>query len=173
MLFDQRPGSERNNSISCLDHSISCFETQFWAPWEIWRWCDKISFLIRGLEVGEIIPFPVWIIPFPDLKINFGLLDKNKKYFVNSKHIQADSVYIAYIYDPSRSNHIQLEPHRAKQIKADSLNIWSALSGHLPRQIHADPGRTRQIQAGPSRSKQIQADPSISKQNHIDPIRPN
>ena len=25
-VFDQRPGSRRNNSISCLDNSISCFE---------------------------------------------------------------------------------------------------------------------------------------------------
>jgi len=28
-VFDQRPGSERNNSISCLDDSISCFENYF------------------------------------------------------------------------------------------------------------------------------------------------
>ena len=27
--------------------------------------------MIRGQEVGEIIPFPVWIIPFPVLKIDF------------------------------------------------------------------------------------------------------
>ena len=97
-----------------MDDSISCFKINF-------------DFLGRyGKNVVKEVfrsEFPVWIIPFPDLKINFGLLDKNKKYFVNSKHIQADSVYIAYIYDPSRSNHIQLEPHRAKQIQADSVYV--------------------------------------------------
>ena len=33
------------------------------------------KFLIRGLEIGEIIPFPV-------CKTGFGLLSKNGKYFV-------------------------------------------------------------------------------------------
>ena len=42
----------------------------------------KEVFLIRGLEMGEIIPFPVWIIPFPVLKINFELLGSNEKHFV-------------------------------------------------------------------------------------------
>ena len=42
--------------------------------------CKK-SFLIRGLEVGEIIPFPVWIIPFPVLKINFESLGLKEKLF--------------------------------------------------------------------------------------------
>ena len=32
--------------------------------------------------MGEIIPVPVWIIPFPVLKINFELLGKNKNHFV-------------------------------------------------------------------------------------------
>ena len=41
----------------------------------------KRSFLIRGLELGEIIPFPVWIIPFPVLKINFETLGSNEKKF--------------------------------------------------------------------------------------------
>ena len=27
--------------------------------------------MIRGQEVGQIIPFPVWIIPSPVLKISF------------------------------------------------------------------------------------------------------
>ena len=31
-LFVLRPGSAGNNSISCLDDSISCFENQFWTP---------------------------------------------------------------------------------------------------------------------------------------------
>ena len=32
--------------------------------------------------MGEIIPFPVWIIQFPVLKINFEPLRSNEKYFV-------------------------------------------------------------------------------------------
>ena len=31
--------------------------------------------MIRGLEVREIIPFPVWIIPFPDSKTGFDSWD--------------------------------------------------------------------------------------------------
>ena len=34
--------------------------------------------MIRGQEVKEIIPFPVWIIPFLVLKINFELLGVNR-----------------------------------------------------------------------------------------------
>ena len=37
--------------------------------------CRRI-FYIRGLEVGEIIPFPVRIILFPVLKIHFNSLEK-------------------------------------------------------------------------------------------------
>ena len=40
----------------------------------------KRSFLIKGLEVGEIIPFPVWIIAFPVLKIDFEPLRSNEKH---------------------------------------------------------------------------------------------
>ena len=32
--------------------------------------------------MGEIIPFPVWIIPFPVLKNDFELLGSNEKHFV-------------------------------------------------------------------------------------------
>ena len=32
--------------------------------------------------MGEIIPFPVWIVPFPVLKINFENFGTNKKYVV-------------------------------------------------------------------------------------------
>ena len=42
----------------------------------------KISFLIRGLEVSEIFPFPVRIIPFPVLKINFETFGSKEKHFV-------------------------------------------------------------------------------------------
>ena len=41
-------------------------------------------FSIQGLENGEIIPFPVWIIPFLVRKTGFGRLSKNGKYFVNT-----------------------------------------------------------------------------------------
>ena len=33
-------------------------------------------------QMGEIIPFPVWIVPFPVLKINFENFGTNKKYVV-------------------------------------------------------------------------------------------
>ena len=44
------------------------------------------SFLIRGLEIGEIIPIPVWIIPFPVYKTGIELHSKtggylNKEFF--------------------------------------------------------------------------------------------
>ena len=39
-------------------------------------------FLIRDLEIGEIFPFPVWIITFPVCKTRFGLLSKDGKYVV-------------------------------------------------------------------------------------------
>ena len=48
---------------------------------EIYFWA-KSCFLIRGPELGEIIPFPVWIIPFPILKINSEFLGLNEKHFV-------------------------------------------------------------------------------------------
>ena len=38
--------------------------------------------MIRGQEIGEIIPFPVWIIPFPVFKTRFKLVDKILKHFV-------------------------------------------------------------------------------------------
>ena len=50
--------------------------------WDQMKIFCKRTFLIRGLEVGEIIPFPVWIIPFPVLKINFETLGTNEKHFV-------------------------------------------------------------------------------------------
>ena len=88
-FFDQRHGKGIYNSIFCLENSISCFENQFWTPWFIWKTFYKRSFLIGGLEIGEIIPFPVWIIqfhvgiiPFPVLKINYELLGENERHFV-------------------------------------------------------------------------------------------
>ena len=32
--------------------------------------------------MGEIISFPIWIIPFPVLEINFEPLGSNEKYYV-------------------------------------------------------------------------------------------
>ena len=43
--------------------------------------CGKKNLLIEYLEVGEIIPFPVWTIPFPVLKINFEFFGTYKKHF--------------------------------------------------------------------------------------------
>ena len=40
------------------------------------------EFMIRGLEVREIIPFPVWMIPFPVSKIYFKLLGSKEKHSV-------------------------------------------------------------------------------------------
>ena len=41
----------------------------------------KKKFYIGGLEVGEIILFPVWINPFPVLKISLELLGANEKQY--------------------------------------------------------------------------------------------
>ena len=38
----------------------------------------KGVFFIRGSKVRDIIPLPVWIIPFPVLKINLNPLDHMK-----------------------------------------------------------------------------------------------
>ena len=54
----------------------SCFQIRLRNSRSMIRAC-----FIRGLEVGEIIPFPVWIIPFPVLKISFELLGSNEKHF--------------------------------------------------------------------------------------------
>ena len=47
----------------------------------VWETFCKTSFFIRGMEVGEIIPFPVWTIPFPVLKIDFEFFGTYKKHF--------------------------------------------------------------------------------------------
>ena len=66
-------GNWRNNTISCLDNSISCFQNQFWIRYSKLETFCKRSFLIGGQEVGEIIPFPVWIILFPVSKNQFWI----------------------------------------------------------------------------------------------------
>ena len=42
---------------------------------------SKISILIGVEEVGEIIPFPVWMILFPVFKTSFELDSKSYKHF--------------------------------------------------------------------------------------------
>ena len=42
----------------------------------------KRSFLIGAQEVGEIIPFPVLIIPFPVSKTSFKVVSKIQKHYV-------------------------------------------------------------------------------------------
>ena len=41
----------------------------------------KKRFLLRGQEMVEIIPFPVWRIPFPVLKNKFEPFGSNEKLF--------------------------------------------------------------------------------------------
>ena len=38
--------------------------------------------MIRKWEVGEIISFPVWMIPFPVSKNDYELFESNEKHFV-------------------------------------------------------------------------------------------
>ena len=45
------------------------------------------NFLIGGQEVGEIISFSVWIIPFPVFKTRFKLIDKIQKHFFRSSFL--------------------------------------------------------------------------------------
>ena len=76
----------RNNSISCLDHSISCFWKPSWNCWANWGYFCKISCLIQWLERWEIIPFPVWSFHFQFLKTILESLDQKgilmlKKFF--------------------------------------------------------------------------------------------
>ena len=46
---------------------------------------------MRSQKIGEIIPFPVWIIPFPICKIGFRLFSN-------------DEIYIAEVLDLSSGN---------------------------------------------------------------------
>ena len=38
--------------------------------------------MFGGQEIGELIPFRVWIFPFPVFKTSSGLIGKNEKHFV-------------------------------------------------------------------------------------------
>ena len=40
--------------------------------------------------MGEIIPYPVWIIPLPVLKINFETLRTNERRFVKGVFLSKD-----------------------------------------------------------------------------------
>ena len=44
----------------------------------------KRSFLIKGLKLGELILFPVWIFPFPVLKIDLNPLDQMRNIYKRS-----------------------------------------------------------------------------------------
>ena len=55
------------------------------------------KFLIRGLERGEIILFPVWIIPFPIYKTGFRFLVENGNYFVHGWEIGATVQFPVWI----------------------------------------------------------------------------
>ena len=58
-LFCQRPWTARNNSISCLDDSISCSEYSIWTPQVKYQTFCKIRFSIPALKIGYIILFTV------------------------------------------------------------------------------------------------------------------
>ena len=76
-VFYWKSENRKNNSISCLNNSISCFQNQFWTYLKKLETFCKSNFLIRGREIGEIVPFPVWIIPFPVFQASFGLIGKS------------------------------------------------------------------------------------------------
>ena len=42
----------------------------------------KEVFFVGAQEVGKIIPFPVWKIPFPVFETTFGLVGKSYRHFV-------------------------------------------------------------------------------------------
>ena len=42
----------------------------------------KVVFIIRGIEVGKIIPFDVYMIQFPVLESYLYVLIKNEKHFI-------------------------------------------------------------------------------------------
>ena len=52
-VFYQRPGTGRNNSISCLDIFISCFTDWFQSPCYKWETFLKWSFKIRAWKAGK------------------------------------------------------------------------------------------------------------------------
>ena len=64
----------RNNSISCLNDSISCLKIKFETLGENENDFEREVFFNRGLEVGEKIPFPV-------IQIDFEPLGSNEKDF--------------------------------------------------------------------------------------------
>ena len=48
--------------------------------------------MIKGLEIRKIIPFHVWVIPFPCSKINFKPLGSNEKYSEKQVFIRGQEV---------------------------------------------------------------------------------
>ena len=55
--------------ISCFDGSISCFKKNAELLKENEKHFVEEDIWSEGLEVQGIIPFPVWMIPFPVLNI--------------------------------------------------------------------------------------------------------
>ena len=70
-----------DNSISCFDDSISCFEKN--ADLLKQNEKDFVQEVIwsEGLEVLGIMPFPVWMIPFPVLNTWLELFREYKKHW--------------------------------------------------------------------------------------------
>ena len=68
--LDQSPISGWINSIFCFNNFISYFESNFEPNFV------KKSFMTICLEMGETIPFFVWMIPFPVLKIDSEELEQ-------------------------------------------------------------------------------------------------
>ena len=105
-VFVQRPGSGRNNSISWSNHYIFCFGNNFELLDINKNHNQKEVFFIRGLKVGEIVPYPVFWINLKLLgeheneagkwgsnsvscfEINFELLGKNEKHQVKEVFYQ-------------------------------------------------------------------------------------
>ena len=68
-------------NISCLTNSFFCWKSILISLVKMKKkLVEEVFFYER--PVGEIISFPVWIILFPVLKINFKLLAKNMKHLV-------------------------------------------------------------------------------------------
>ena len=53
--------------------TLICF---IWPSFIFEVYASLKKFFIGGQEIGEIIPFPVWMIPFPVFKTSFKLVDK-------------------------------------------------------------------------------------------------
>ena len=64
-----------------ISNSVSCFKINFELFGKKETHPEKVFFLSEALKWDKKIPFSLWIIPFPVLKINCELLGKNEKQF--------------------------------------------------------------------------------------------